>query len=385
MYINGDLSDSGFESSFSDTNVNLELEPNMADEEEKRAKEELEKYKAKMEKDNAMAPLFRIKLRSYIDEDPNFWFNLVDHTFLQFGTLADEVKIANVVRYLPKEVALNLSDIIGAPGGTYESLRTRVCNVFGNSDESKIDQVLSGRQFTGKPSVILMEMKRLVGTKAASGESFIRRIWVSKLPPTIRRYLPIVAAEKPLDEVARIADQLFDEYIASLATETPGYAPPTQPTYASLPFSNTVPTTSLPATTVSALNTYLPGAQVSATTAQSETAVLREEVAKLANTVTDLVAMMKGSHLAPVSCDNYTCRSCCASVDSSHSQRRGRSPSPHPRRQDNRERSASRQWPIKFFDGKCYYHHVYGNEARSCRTNCTLFDPKLKIIDDTKN
>lgn len=318
----------------------------------------------------------KVKLRKYIDEDPVLWFTLAEQSFAQFQVTEDGEKVAHIVRYLPNSIVLSVSDIINSQSLTkYSTLRDRVCTAFGRSTESKIDQVLSTRVFTGKPSQILNEMKRLVGDVSQAGEAIIRRIWISKLPRTVSRLLPLISPDKPLTEVAQTADTLWEEYESSVgATSTSNLGYANVQNYATTPF---VPQPTVP-------NNSPFSAQVNATNINhDEITMLRREVTELKSTVSDLVKLVKTIHISPTADLNASHCHCNAVERSQSGSRtpRNRSPSPYP----PRIRSQSPTHFCKFFDGKCFYHFRFGTDARSCREGCSMYDPTLRIVTDEKN
>ena len=173
----------------------------------------------------------KVKLRAYLPEDPVLWFVIASQTFEQLGVTDDKDKITYVLRYLPNEIVLNLSDIVtGKTAATYEQLKNRICNSYGASVESRLDQLLAPRSFAGKPSQILMEMRRLVGDVTHTGEAILKRIWKSKLPSAVSMVLPLLPADKSFDELAKATDSLWNEYYANFNNAT-------QPTYSTTSFA----------------------------------------------------------------------------------------------------------------------------------------------------
>lgn len=310
-------------------------------------------------------PMVKVKLRKYIDEDPCLWFTLADQSFAQFKVTEDAEKMAYVLRYLPNQIVLSVSDIINSQlSDKYPTLRERVCNAFGLSAEAKIDQVLSNREFSGKPSQILMDMRRLVGDITHSAEPILRRIWLSKLPPSIRRLLPLVSTEN-LDAVTQVADTLYDDWCTPSQLQT---------NYPTIPFSSKPPGPS---------GNPSNSAQVYATTVHDEKiAALSASLAQLTATVSELANIVKNSHPANPPPNTVNCCQCSA-VNHSNLNTRSQSPrrsqSPYPYRRD-RTQSPTRY--CKFFDGKCYFHFRFGADAKKCRTGCATYDPNLIIVDE---
>ena len=200
-------------------------------------------------------------------------------------------------------------------------------------------------------------MRRLVGTgSGANVDSLIERIWLQKLPPVMRTIRPLLG-NQPINSIALIFDGMYDESLA--ISHSPSH-------YSTTPF--TVPVSAVTAPYATATTPQ----QVHAVASNNEVSILREQLNALTMTVNNLAKTIEKS---VASAPSY----CCNATDHP-SRRRDRSGSP----QSNRRRSPSRS-PFRgnpsFYEGKCYYHHVYGSNARRCRNNCVEFNPKLDIVD----
>jgi len=223
------------------------------------------------------------------------------------------------------------------------------------------------------PSQILMEMRRLVGDVTHTGEAILKRIWKSKLPSAVSMVLPLLPADKSFDELAKAADSLWDEYYANFNNATqPTYSttsfaiPHAQPTYSTMPFA-------IPQTQPNGPALNAPGNVASIQT--NELSTLRAEVNEMKKAIADFTSMMKEMHM-PAASECYSC----SAKDRSRSPRRPQSPSPF-----RRSSSPGPMHNVKFFDNMCFYHFRFGKKVQRCRKGCVEYDPKLIIIEDSKN
>lgn len=305
----------------------------------------------------------KVRLPDYIKSDPKLWFTIVETTFTANAITDDAKRMAHLYPSLPQDILIALSDIIG---GAYEDkfarCRERVLSMFGTSNEQNIDKLLSAHTYTGKPSQILAEMRRLMGNGAISEnyEAVVRRLWVRNIPESIRDLVTAVTVGKSLDESAKLADQLYDNRFSG----TPTYNSAPFPTYSaasSVPFQPAPPQPSDP--TVTQL--------------QSDIAILQKAMADLTKAVTTLTIQQTAppaTAYAPP--PTYSTCACSQSQDQNRSRQRYRSQS----RGRNDRRDATPGPPRFYAEGKCRFHALYGSNARRCVEGCSVFDANLDIV-----
>ena len=137
-----------------------------------------------------------LKLPPYWPSDPEVWFAQVEAQFTTRGITAQKTKFDHIVASLSSEIATEVRDLI-----------RRLQQLF-NTEE------LGDR----KPTQLLRRMQQLLGDKAASTDSsFLRGLFLQRMPGNIRMVLASTADSVSLEELAALADKVMDVAAPSIA------------------------------------------------------------------------------------------------------------------------------------------------------------------------
>lgn len=102
-----------------------------------------------------------IKVPPFWKENATIWFKQLESQFLNSGITADATKYHTVVGNIETEILSQVSDIIISPPtiNAYDTLKSRLIDVFSDSEERKLKKLLQDLDLGDKrPSVLLREM-----------------------------------------------------------------------------------------------------------------------------------------------------------------------------------------------------------------------------------
>ena len=294
-------------------------------EEMKIIREEMNFYKTEMGKKDELLSTYsnslpnterkNIKLPPFNAEKPRLWFSQVDTIFSLNNIHTDSLKYSLVSSQLEARIANDVEDILTSPPAEnkYDKLKSELISRLSRSEDYRVRQLLSEAELGDSlPSQFLRRLKSLAGATKVD-DSFMRSLWLQRLPRQAQLVLQSHSASTPLDELANIADRLLELVPAQNVFSTAHNMFPTAQNIFSSP-QNVCAAAAPSAPPLSSLEKMLSS--------------LSERLEKLETAVKN---------------NSYS--------------NRGRSRS-RSRSQNNRS------------DGICYYHHKFGAEARSCRSPC---------------
>ena len=108
----------------------------------------------------------------------------------------------------------------------YDTLKTQLIKRTAASEQRKLQQLFSGEELGDrKPTQLLRRMQQLVGDKlgTADNDSFLRELFLQRLPPNVRMILASSDSSLSLDKLAELADKVAEVALPTVATviETP--------------------------------------------------------------------------------------------------------------------------------------------------------------------
>lgn len=141
-------------------------------------------------------------------QNPALWFHYLERQFQNAGVTTDDSKYHTIVAALDADVLCNISDLIGNPPhkDMYEIIKTRIINEYTESDERKINRLLTLSLGNRKPSELLKEMKQLAAGMMT--DDAVRIVWIQKLPAGLRS--TVVLLSGTLDKIALMADKMIE-------------------------------------------------------------------------------------------------------------------------------------------------------------------------------
>lgn len=150
----------------------------------------------------------QLKLPVFYRKDPEIWFTLIETQFRLHNITTDATKFSHLCTVLDAEVASRVRTKILTPPAEekYESLKEAIIKAFGESDNAKLNRLMTSMDLGDrKPSELWEEMRRLAGPDQDS--QMLRTLWLQKLPPDVRT---VIACSPPGTDEARQADTAFE-------------------------------------------------------------------------------------------------------------------------------------------------------------------------------
>ena len=170
-----------------------------------------------------------LKLPPFWSSDPEVWFQQVEAQFRTRHVTAQRTKFDHVVASLSPEFATEVRDLIIRPpvDAPYDSLREQLIKRTTASEQRKLQQLFSAEELGDrKPSQLLRRLQQLMGERAsATDNTFLRELFLKRLPGNVRMILASTASSSSLDELADLADKIMDVVVPSVSALQP---PPPQ-------------------------------------------------------------------------------------------------------------------------------------------------------------
>ncbi|GBM40300.1 hypothetical protein AVEN_23868-1 [Araneus ventricosus] len=147
-----------------------------------------------------------VKISPFWIDKPKIRFHQVEAQFKISGIIAEETKINYLISQLDPKVVENVWDIISSDSQTkYMNSKTRLLNLFKESENARIQRLITGIDLGDlKPSQLLQKI-RSVATSDVS-ENLIKTLWLGKLPDSIKNVL--IVSKEDIDSLAIVADSI---------------------------------------------------------------------------------------------------------------------------------------------------------------------------------
>jgi hypothetical protein len=175
-----------------------------------------------------------LKLPPYWPSDPAVWFAQVEAQFATRGITAQKTKFEYIVASLSPEYATEVRDLILHPPASrpYDVLRDQLVKRTAASDQRRLQQLLHSEELGDrKPSQLLRRMQQLLGDSAAATDNtFVRGLFIQRLPASVRMVLASAADSTSLEDLAHLADRIVEAApspVSSISDATP--PPPPAP------------------------------------------------------------------------------------------------------------------------------------------------------------
>ena len=155
-----------------------------------------------------------VKLPPYWPADPQVWFAQVEAQFTTRGITSQKTKFDYIVASLSSEIATEVRDLIlTLPAeNPFDTLKDQLIKRTTASEQKRLQQLLNAEDLGDrKPSQVLRRMQQLLGDKATSiDRSFLRELFLQRLPANIRMVLASTPDTSTLEEVAQLADKIVE-------------------------------------------------------------------------------------------------------------------------------------------------------------------------------
>ena len=148
-----------------------------------------------------------LKLPPYWPADPQIWFAQVEAQF--------ETRRVTAQKTLSPEIATEVRDLIlkvpaDAP---YDTLKKVLIERTAASEQRRLQQLFTKEELGDrKPSQLLRRMEQLLGQSApdATTSTFLKELFLQRLPSTVRMVLTSTRADTSLQELAILVDKIME-------------------------------------------------------------------------------------------------------------------------------------------------------------------------------
>ena len=173
-----------------------------------------------------------VKLPPFWPADPEVWFAQVEAQFTCRGITG---RFDHVISSLNPEFAIEVHDLLLKPPDDhpYDVLKAQLIKRTAATEQRKLQQLISGEELGDrKPTQLLRRMQQLLGDKlgAAESSSFLRELFLQRLPANVQMVLASTDATMDLSKLAELADkEVAMPNIAAISSSHPDSPPTAEP------------------------------------------------------------------------------------------------------------------------------------------------------------
>ena len=165
-----------------------------------------------------------VKIPPFWPADPQIWFAQVEAQFNTRGITSQKTKFDHVVASLAPEFAQEVRDLILSPpvSTPFDTLKQQLIERTAASEQRRLQQLFHAEELGDrKPSQLLRRMQQLMGdTPTATDNTFLRELFLQRLPPNVRMVLASTDTGKNLVDLAQLADKIMEVAAPPIATVT---------------------------------------------------------------------------------------------------------------------------------------------------------------------
>lgn len=168
-----------------------------------------------------------LKLPAFWPSDPEIWFAQVEAQFACRRVTAQRSKFDHVISSLAPEYAAEVRDLVLRPPGErpYDVLKEQLIRRTAASEQRRLQQLFTSEELGDrKPTQLLRRMQQLIGDRPGIADSsFLRELFLQRLPPNVRMVLASTPETPSLDKLAELADKVLE--VASPSVSAVGLSP----------------------------------------------------------------------------------------------------------------------------------------------------------------
>jgi len=171
-----------------------------------------------------------LKLPPFWPADPELWFAQVEAQFACRRITSQRSKFDYVVSSLAPEFAVEVRDLLIRPPSVdpYKTLKAQLTKRTTASEQRKLQLLFTAEELGDrKPTQLLRRMRQLLGDRPGlPDDSFLRELFLQRLPPNVRMVLASTTDGTGLEQLADLADKVM-EVASPLSTIASVSSPPT--------------------------------------------------------------------------------------------------------------------------------------------------------------
>ncbi|XP_011404497.1 PREDICTED: uncharacterized protein LOC105313066, partial [Amphimedon queenslandica] len=154
-----------------------------------------------------------LDLPPYWPADPYIWFVQVKVQFQTRKITSQKTRYDYIIASLSPEVAMEVCDLVlkTLDLDQYNHLKKALIEWTAALEQPRLQQLFTGQELGDcKPSQLLSRMEQLLGQSAEEAPSFLKELFLQRLPIGVRMVLPSAKSDTPLSELALLADKVME-------------------------------------------------------------------------------------------------------------------------------------------------------------------------------
>ena len=175
-----------------------------------------------------------LELPPFWPADPALWFVQVEAQFACQRITSQKAKFNPVVASLSPAVAAEVRDLLLRPPAEnpYTALKEQLTKRTAISEQRRLQQLFTGEELGDqRPTQLLRRMQRLAGDRSGLDATYLRALFLGRLPNNVRMVLAATPEGTTLDALAEMADKVMEvaapPSMNAVTTPTPTLPPPT--------------------------------------------------------------------------------------------------------------------------------------------------------------